>query len=251
MYEYEEKLFGVDMRHKPPLTIMPTEEHGFGGSHGRLAYSQINRSQEWNYSEYAVNTMGLMPKNYIIVNANEVNINKESALKVCKGRVAIPVKEFARQKRLTLKEQWELMNPQWVGTFFGHLGDDPYRNRRKTLEDAISEAVGQNRLDEFMRQFWSAKHGHKDAVERLERRATELERRSNELYRECLGLNDQINNVESDINKGLLEFYHLQGLNAHEYLNELRAVRREIRWANIEASNKAKRIREYLNSITY
>lgn len=251
MYEYEENLFGVDMRHKPPLTIMPTEEHGWGGSHGRLAYSQINRSQEWNYSEYAVNTMGLMPKNYIIVNANEVNINKESALKVCKGRVAIPVKEFARQKRLTLKEQWELMNPQWVGTFFGHLGDDPYRNRRKTLEDAISEAVGQNRLDEFMSQFWSAKHGHKDAVERLERRATELERRSNELYRECLGLNDQINNVESDINKGQLEFYHLQGLNAHEYLNELRAVRRKIRWASIEASNKAKRIREYLNSITY
>lgn len=82
MYEYEETLFGVDMRHRPPLTIMPTEEHGWGGSHGRLAYSQMNRSQEWNYSEYAVNTMGLMPKNYVIVNANEVSINRESALKV-------------------------------------------------------------------------------------------------------------------------------------------------------------------------
>ena len=81
MYEYEETLFGVDMRHRPPLTIMPTEEHGWGGSHGRLAYSQMNRSQEWNYSEYAVNTMGLMPKNYVIVNANEVSINRESALK--------------------------------------------------------------------------------------------------------------------------------------------------------------------------
>ena len=159
MYENEENLFGVDMRHRPPLTIMPTEEHGWGGSHGRLAYSQMNRQQESNYSEYALNTMGILPKNYVIVNADEVNVNRESAFKVCHGRVAIPVKEFARQKRLTLKEQWELMNPQWVGTFFGYLGDDPYRSQRKTLEDAMSEAVNQNRLDEFMKQFWSAKHG--------------------------------------------------------------------------------------------
>lgn len=251
MYENEENLFGVDMRHRPPLTIMPTEEHGWGGSHGRLAYSQMNRQQESNYSEYALNTMGILPKNYVIVNADEVNVNRESAFKVCHGRVAIPVKEFARQKRLTLKEQWELMNPQWVGTFFGYLGDDPYRSQRKTLKDAMSEAVNQNRLDEFMKQFWSAKHGHKDAVERLERRATELERRGKELYRECLRLNNQISKIESDINKGLLDFYHLQGLNAHEYLNELRANRRTVRWESIEASNKAKRIREYLNSITY
>ena len=251
MYEYEENLFGVDMRHRPPLTIMPTEEHGWGGSHGRLAYSQMNRAQEWNYSEYAVNTMGLMPKNYIIVNSSEVNFNKESAFKVCKGRVAIPVKEFARQKRLTLKEQWELMNPQWVGTFFGNLGDDPYRSRRKTLEDAMSEAVGQNRLDEFMKQFWSAKHGHKAAIERLERREKDLEQRSTELNRECLRLDNQIKKIESDISKGLLDFYHLQGLNAHEYLNELKANRLNIRHRSFEASNKAKSIREYLNSITY
>ena len=90
------------MRHKPPLTIMPTEEHGWGGSHGRLAYSQINRSQEWNYSEYAVNTMGLMPKNYIIVNANEVNINKE--LKPLKEEVK-NLREDLKSKGHTVREK--------------------------------------------------------------------------------------------------------------------------------------------------
>ena len=198
MNEYEENLFGVDMRHRPPLTILPTEEHGWGNSHGRLAYSNMNRSQEWNYSEYALTTMGIMPQNYIIVNVNEVNVNRESAIKVCKGRVAIPVKEFARQKRLTLKEQWELMNPRWVGTFFGFRGEDPFRSRRKTLEEAISEAVGQNRFDEFMKQFWSAKYGHKEAIERLARRANELENRCKEYKKAIRNLDSQIKRIEND-----------------------------------------------------
>ena len=251
MNEYEENLFGVDMRHRPPLTILPTEEHGWGNSHGRLAYSNMNRSQEWNYSEYALATMGIMPQNYIIVNANEVNVNRESAIKVCKGRVAIPVKEFARQKRLTLKEQWELMNPRWIGTFFGFRGEDPFRSRRKTLEEAISEAVGQDRFDEFMKQFWSAKYGHKEAIERLTRRADELERRSREYKKSIRNLDSQIKRMERDINKGLLEYYHLQGLNAHEHLEELRSNRYLLDGENFEASQKAKRIREFINSITY
>ena len=251
MNEYEENLFGVDMRHRPPLTILTTEEHGWGNSHGRLAYSNMNRSQEWNYSEYALATMGIMPQNYIIVNANEVNVNRESAIKVCKGRVAIPVKEFARQKRLTLKEQWELMNPRWIGTFFGFRGEDPFRSRRKTLEEAISEAVGQDRFDEFMKQFWSAKYGHKEAIERLTRRADELERRSREYKKSIRNLDSQIKRMERDINKGLLEYYHLQGLNAHEHLEELRSKRYLLDGENFEASQKAKRIREFINSITY
>lgn len=251
MYEYEENLFGVDMRHRPPLTILPTEEHGWGGSHGRLAYSSMNRSQEWNYSEYALSTMGMMPKNYVIVNVNEVNVNKESAIKVSKGRVAIPVKEFARQKRLTLKEQWELMNPQWVGTFFGLCGEDPYRSRRKTLEEAMSEAMQKKCFDEFMKNFWSAKYGHKEAIERLERRAKDLEQESRKLDKECMRLDGLIRKMESDINKGLLEYYHLQGLNAHEYLNELRAERKSVVNRSYCKSYKARRIREYINSISY
>lgn len=251
MNEYEENLFGVDMRHRPPLTILPTEEHGWGNSHGRLAYSNMNRSQEWNYSEYALATMGIMPQNYIIVNANEVNVNRESAIKVCKGRVAIPVKEFARQKRLTLKEQWELMNPRWIGTFFGFRGEDPFRSRRKTLEEAMSEALGQNRFDEFMKQFWSAKYGHKEAIERLTRRANELEKRCKEYKKAIRQLDSQIKRIENDVNKGLLEYYHLQGLNAHEHLEELRSKRYLLDGENFEASQKAKRIREFINSITY
>lgn len=45
--ENEENLFGWDMRHRPPITILPTEEHGWDGSHGRLA--DINKDQLERY----------------------------------------------------------------------------------------------------------------------------------------------------------------------------------------------------------
>lgn len=249
--ENEENLFGWDMRHRPPITILPTEEHGWDGSHGRLAYSNMNRSQERNYSEYAITTMGVMPKNYIIVNANEVHINNETAFKVCHNRVAIPVKEFAKQKRLTLKEQWELMNPQWIGTYFGHRGEDPFRSRRPTLEKAMSDAMEQGKLDDFMSQFWSASYGHEGAIHRLERRARELDRRADELRSQYNRAFNHIKKVEADINKGRLERYRLEGMNAHEYLEQLKDNLAEIAWNRDKASRKSKEIKEYINSITY
>jgi len=251
MYEYEENLFGVDMRHRPPLTIMPTEEHGWGGSHGRLAYSQMNRAKEWNYSEYAVNTMGLMPKNYIIVNVDEVRINKNTAFKVGHKRAAIPVKEFARQKHLSLKEQWELMNSQWIGTFFGYLGEDPYRNRRPSLEQAMSDAMDQNRYDEFMSQFWSAEYGHKKAVERLERRAKDLDNIVESLNRQRTDIDRHLFKAESDINKGQLKWFHELGINAHDYLHSMKRKRLAVNERLIETQEKVRRIRYFLSSITY
>lgn len=160
--EIEENLFGWDMRHRPPVTVLPTEKDGWGYSpNGRLAYSKINRAQEWNYSEYAVNTMGTMPRGYVIVNTSEVEVNSETAFKCAHNRMAIPVKEFAQQKHLTLKEQWELMNPQWVGTFFGFLGEDPYRHRRPTLEQAIEQAMEEDRYDDFIADFWDEDEEYK------------------------------------------------------------------------------------------
>ncbi|MCR5065823.1 MAG: hypothetical protein K6A67_08655 [Bacteroidales bacterium] len=249
--ENEENLFGFDRRHKPPITILPTEEHGWGCSRGRLAYSSMNRSQEWNYSEYAITTMGMMPKNYIIVNVNEVHINNETAFKVCHNRVAIPVKEFAKQKRLSLKEQWELMNPQWIGTYFGHRGEDPFRSRRPTLEKAMSDAMEQGKLDDFMSQFWSANYGHEEAISRLERRARELDCRGDELHSRYVRALNHIKKVEADINKGQLERFHLEGMNAHEYLEQLKSNLFDIRRSRDKAYRKSKEIKEYINSITY
>lgn len=249
--ENEENLFGWDMRHRPPITILPTEEHGWDGSHGRLAYSKMNRSQERNYSEYAITTMGVMPKNYIIVNVNEAHINNETAFKVCHNRMAIPVKEFAKQKKLSLKEQWELMNPQWIGTYFNNGGIDQYRNRRPTLERAMKMAMEEDRFDEFMQQFWSAKYGHQKAVERLEKRARDLDSRANSLDMMVTNLRQKVNRIQDDINGGRLKIYHLQGYNVHEYLNETRAEYNEVLCEYTQCRNKARRIKEYINSITY
>ena len=244
------ELFGHDGRHKPPRVDLLTAR-GWGDSRGRLAYSSMNRQQETNFSEYAINTLGCVPPNYVIVNARDVRYNPDTALKVGHGRVAIPVKEFAMQRRLSLKEQWELMNPRWVGTFFGHLGEDTWRNRRPNLERAMVDAMNADRFDEFMRQFWSATSDHADAIGRLNDRAKDLQKRADVLHEDYMVLQRKISRVESDIHYMRYEKYHLQGLNVHEYLDELKDQLSDIRWDYIEARDKAESIRQYLKRITF
>ncbi len=173
-YWYEDRLFGQDMRHKPPLPVLPTAKRGWANSHGRLAYSQMSRVNERNYSEYALDTMGCMPKGYVIVNESEVRVNRETAIRCSRGRVAIPLKEFAKQRHLSLYEQWELMHPQWIGTFFGERGIISYHFRRPSLEQAMSDAMGEDRLDEFMQQFYAPSYNNADAIARLEQRVKHL-----------------------------------------------------------------------------
>ena len=200
MYQDDEGLFGRDRsRHKPPFVYLPTSDNGWESSHGRLAYSQMVRTHETNVSEYAVRTMGSMPKGYVIVNAQEVPYHRNTALKVAHNRVAIPVKEYAKYRHLTLREQWELMNPKWVGTYFGFKGEDYYRSRRPTLEQALSKAMEDDRYDEFMRQFWSPEYEHKEALERMERRMKNLQRRAEALRNSVEDWNRQITKVENDM----------------------------------------------------
>ena len=252
MYDQQEDgLFGRDMRHKPPITVALTEEYGWGGSHGRLAYSIMVRTQTDNISEYAMNTIGIVPKGYVIVNAKDVRYNTETALKVAHNRVAIPVKEFARQRRLTLKEQWELMNPKWVGTFFGHKGEDIWRNQRPTLERAMSEAMDADCFDDFMRQFWSAIYGHERAIKRLKDRAEELERLAGVIHDRYMSLRRKVESIESDMHYSRYEKYHLQGLNVHEHLREMKDKMSDVYCEMSERKTKAKAIRSYLKRITF
>lgn len=252
MYDpHDDQLFGHDMRHKPPITIALTEEKGWGNSHGRLAYSQIVRTQEMNVSEYAIRTTGGVPKGYVIVNDREVPYRKDTALKVAHNRVAIPVKEYAKHKHLTLREQWELLNPQWAGTFFGFRGEDPYRSRRPTLEQAIGKAMVDDRYDEFMRQFWSPEYEHKAALDRLERRMRNLQREAEDM-RETMRRRDQkITKVMNDMESQRLEWYHLQGYTAHEYLAELRRERQKLYEDMTATQQKADNIREYLKQMSF
>lgn len=245
-----DELFGHDGRYKPPRADLLTAK-GWGSSVGRLAYTGMNRQQETNCSEYAIKTLGCVPKNYVIVNARDIRYNPETALMVGHGRMAIPVKEFARQRRLTLKEQWELMNPKWVGTFFGHKGEDIWRNQRPNLERAMMEAMDADQFDEFMQQFWSAVYGHGKAIERLSNRAKDLQKRADALFDEFMKLKRKITRVESDIHYMRYEKYHLQGYNVHEYLEELKDKFSDIRDEYFEARDKAERIRQYLKRITF
>lgn len=242
MYDdHGEDLFGHDGRHKPPRADLLTVEF-------RL---HMSRQDEQDFSAYTIKQLGCMPKNYVIVNAREIPFNPDTALKVGHGRVAIPVKEFARQKRLTLLEQWELMNPRWVGTYFDYTGKYPYNNHRPNLKAAMLDAMGKGTFDEFMQQFWSAIYGHEKAINRLKNRAEELQRRADDLHDEYMTLNLQVKRVESDIHYQRYNQYHLQGYNLHEYLDELRDKRSDIAYEYNEARTKAYRIKNFINNITF
>lgn len=249
MYDdHGQELFGHDGRHLPPRVDLLTSK-GQESCIGRLAYSQMVRSHEINASEYAVRTMGGVPKGYVIVNAQEVPYHKDTALKVAHNRVAIPVKEYAKHRHLTPREQWELMNPKWVGTYFGL--EDPYRSRRPTLEQALSKAIEDDRYDEFMRQFWSPLYEHKAALDRLERRMKDLQRNAEALRNSLRILDRNITKVVNDIESQRLEWFHLQGYNAHEYLSELRRERNKLYEKMMEVQQKADNIREYLQQMTF
>lgn len=103
-------------------------------------------------SEYELKVLGGVLNGYVIVNTKAIAYCAETAFKVAHGRVAIPVKEYARQHMLTIKEQWELMHPQWVGTYFG-AKEDYFRKIHPNLKDAISEAINAEKYDTFTQQF--------------------------------------------------------------------------------------------------
>ena len=249
-YYDDDGLFGRDMRHKPPMADLLTSR-GQESCIGRLAYSNIVRTREINVSEYAIRTLGGVPKGYVIVNAQEVPYRKDTALRVSHNRVAIPVKEYAKHRHLTPREQWELLNPKWVGTYFGLKGEDPYRSRRPTLEQAISKAIDDDRYDEFMRQFWSPEYEHKAALDRLERRMRNLQRKAEALHNSVEDWNRQITKVVNDMQSQRLEWYHLQGYNVNEYLRELRRSRDIQIEKMLEAKQKADSIKEYLRQMTF
>jgi len=251
MYDdHGEELFGHDGRHKPPRADLLTAD-GWGDSRGRLAYSYMNRQQEQNYSEYAIRTMGMMPTGYVIVNAKDVAYDKDTALKVGHNRVAIPVKEYARQRRLTLSEQWELLNPRWAGTYFGIGKQDFFCNKRPSLNDAITNAIYAGEMQSFMQRFWTADDGHSLAIERLQRRADTLNAQADDLFDEVMTLKSKIRKIESDIHYGWYSKYHLDGFNAHEYLQAKKDKLFIMEGDMNELRAKAKKITDYIQSITF
>ena len=181
MYEFDEDLFGRDMRHKPPFPNMLTAR-GWGSSHGRLAYTSLNRQQDSNVSEYAVSQMGFMPKGYVIIDKRTMSYDKRNAIKVSQYRVAIPVREFAKRNRLTIQDQWELINYKFVGSFDPAI-DVKRRRDYPRIEDAYMKAEDEGRLKEFVAQFWDIKKETDEYIDSQNQKIEEL--RELEYYASC------------------------------------------------------------------
>ena len=243
-YLDDDGLFGHDMRHKPPRSDLLTARSGWGNSHGRLAYSNIVRSREDNMSEYALKILGGVLNGYVIVNAKAIAYCTETAFKVAHGRVAIPVKEYARQHMLTIKEQWELMHPQWVGTYFG-AKEDYFRKIHPNLKDAISEAINAEKYDTFTQQFWTF---DKALVEDDLR---ELQQQADALREQMMSLRVKASKMENDLMLQRLEEYHLDGLNAHEHLHTLRCELAYIEKKYYETRAKSDEIEQFIKERTF
>jgi len=248
-YPDDDGIFGFDMRHKPPLPDLLTSDQAAASSN-RLAYYKMNRQSDLNMSEYAHTTMGAMPANYVIVNARDICYNRDTALKVAHGRVAIPVKEYAHQHHLTVAEQWELMNPRYVGAYFGDAANK-FTFRKPNLKDALTAAKEQGRLDEFMRQFWTLSHGHEAAMKRLQRRAADLSQRAIILQGEYMSLKLKISHVENDIYHRNFDEYYLNGYNVHEYLTDLKYQFDDAYARYMETKTKADNINKYLEQLNF
>ena len=175
-----------------------TMKGGWGGSHGRLAYSGINRQQDANMSEYAIKTIGMMPKGYVIINADTMDYDPETALRVGPHRVAVPVKELARDRRLTIQEQWELMNPRYIGTYF-NFNFVVNLSRRPEFDEAYQDAIAKGETEEFLAQFWTPEYEHEAAIHRLRMRLINLEDRRMELKVRLTRAEGKVRSIKSDI----------------------------------------------------
>lgn len=193
-----DELFGHDWRHKPPRADLLTMKGGWGGSHGRLAYSGINRQQDANMSEYAIKTIGMMPKGYVIINADTMDYDPETAFRVGPHRVAVPVKELARDRWLTIQEQWELMNPRYIGTYF-NFNFVVNLSRRPEFDEAYQDAIAKGETEEFLAQFWTPEYEHEAAIHRLRMRLIDLEDRRMELKMRLARAEGKVRSIKSDI----------------------------------------------------
>ncbi len=198
MYDkQEDALFGHDGRHMPSPFPQLLTARGWGNSHARLAYSQMNRQQDDNMSEYAVRTIGMLPKGYVIV-SDTIGYDSETAFRVGYHRVAIPVKDFARSRRLTIREQWELMNPRYVGTYFRN-DYDSCRSTRPDFDEAYQEAITKGTDAQFIAQFWTPSIEHEAAIYRLRRRLDALEDQRMELKTRVSHCRGKVRQIKSDI----------------------------------------------------
>ena len=249
-YLDDDGLFGYDMRHKPPPADMLTAS-GWGFSHGRLAYSNMVRSQESNYSEYALSTMGGVLKGYVIVNAKDFDYNIDTAFKVAHNRVAIPVKEYAKQRRMTLEEQWELMNPRWVGTFSDRAEDYNYfRKKRPSFRQALAESIENDRYEEFIAQFWTLDE-ETEIVCMMKGELNELHEKADEMRDQMMSYRMNVSRVEHDVDLNKLDEYHLSGINAHEYLSSLRRKLAYYEREYYGLMHRINEIKEFINKRTF
>lgn len=247
MYDREDELFGHDGRHKPnPFPRLLTGE-GWACSHNRLAYSQMNRQQDANMSEYAISTIGMLPKGYVIINEDAIDFDPDTAFRVAKHRVAIPIKELARERWLTIHEQWELMNPRYIGTY-NRSDFNCCKSKRPDFDDAYQEAVVKGKTEQFFSQFWTPEYEHKAAIHRLRIRLDELDDQRMKLKTRMIRQQGEVKRIKRDI---AYQRSHLYEGNIQQALWKAEERLRNTTHEFYELLEKIDKIKQYLKNYTF
>ena len=132
------------------------------------------------------------------MNDDTVGYDSETAFRVGHRRIAIPVKDFARSRRLTILEQWELLNPRYIGAYFRN-DYDSCRRTRPDFDEAYQEAITNGTYAQFIAQFWTPAREHEAAIDRMRRRLDDLEDQRMELKTRVSHCRGKVRQIKSDI----------------------------------------------------
>ena len=147
-----------------------------------------------------------MPKGYVIVNEETIDYDPDTAFRVGSHRVAIPIKELARNRRLTIFEQWELMNPRYIGTYF-NADFVSCRSKRPDFDEAYQDAIANGETSQFLSMFWTPEDEHSAAIYRLRLRLDTLEDERMTMKTRVSRLQGDVRRIKSDIAYQRIQLY--------------------------------------------
>lgn len=189
----DNQLFGHDMRHRPLPRVMPTAEHGY---FGRL-------------SGY-----GDVPSGYVTVDISMLDSIPKDAKWLDRRKLAIPIRDFARARQLTIHEQWTLLQHFSLHLFYDE--GKYHKHYSPSLANALMEAYNANKMSEFTALFWDIRRDDPATVKAMEKDIRKAEKK-------LMTITDDVGRCQGQRNRMLAKVEGGDRLTAIE--------RRDLSWA--------------------
>lgn len=176
----EESLFNHDFRHAPPPIVLPASEE-------RRCYGGY----------------GHVPIGYVTVDIGTLDTIPDAAVRLDRRKYAIPLKAFAKTRRMTVSDQWSLNVRTMWPTIRSQLF--PHRNKHRTppsLYVAISETMGNGTFSDFRRLFWDIRLDNPLFCSDADTRISRWKETRHTLLADKRDASCQISDIESNLSYG-------------------------------------------------